>query len=63
MIDDDYDDGLRFDKDNVDVEDIDEDGDYKGVRIKFNAFLENARERVQLDVGFGDKITGGPVEI
>ena len=66
------DDGLRFDNgagdnvgggEDVDVEDIDEDGDYKGVRVKFNAYLENSRERVQLDVGFGDKIVGGPVEI
>lgn len=66
------DDGLRFDDgagddvgagERVDVEDIDEDGDYKGVRVKFNAYLENSRERVQLDVGFGDKIVGGPIEI
>lgn len=68
----DVDDGLRFDDgagdnvgtgEGVDVEDIDEDGDYKGVRVKFNAYLENSRERVQLDVGFGDKIVGGPIEI
>jgi predicted nucleotidyltransferase component of viral defense system len=58
-----YDDGLRFDSDSVEAENITEDGDYKGVRIKFNAFLENSRERIQLDIGFGDKITAGPVEI
>ncbi|MBE0538472.1 MAG: nucleotidyl transferase AbiEii/AbiGii toxin family protein [Ignavibacterium sp.] len=56
-------DGLRFDSDSVEAENITEDGDYKGVRIKFNAFLENSRERIQLDIGFGDTITGGPVEI
>lgn len=68
----DVDDGLRFDDgagdnvgvgEGVNVEDIDENGDYKGVRVKFNAYLENSRERVQLDVGFGDKIVGGPIEI
>ena len=58
-----YDDGLRFDSDSVDAENIVEDGDYQGVRIKFYAYLENSRERIQLDIGFGDKITAGPVEI
>jgi hypothetical protein len=58
-----YNDGLRFDSHSVEAENITEDGDYKGVRIKFNAFLENSRERMQLDIGFGDKITAGPVDI
>jgi len=57
------DDGLRFDSDSVEGENITEDGDYKGVRIKFYVFLENSRERMQLDIGFGDKITAGPIEI
>lgn len=56
-------DGLRFDSDSVEAESITEDGDYKGVRIKFYVFLENSRERMQLDIGFGDTITAGPVEI
>jgi hypothetical protein len=54
---------LRFDVDHIDSENIVEDGDYHGVRIKFNAYLENSRQRVQLDIGFGDKIEGGPIEI
>ncbi len=58
-----YEDGLRFDAAHIDSENIVEDGDYHGVRIKFNAYLENSKERVQLDIGFGDKITGGPIEI
>lgn len=57
------DDGLRFDSDSVKAENITEDGDYKGVRIKFYVFLEKSRERMQLDIGFGDKITAGPLEI
>ncbi len=56
-------DGLRFDSETVEAENITEDGDYKGVRIKFNVYLENSRERMQLDIGFGDTITAGPVEI
>lgn len=56
-------DGLRFDSDTVEAENIAEDGDYKGIRIKFYVFLENSKERMQLDIGFGDTITAGPVEI
>ncbi len=58
-----FEDGLRFDSDSVEAENITEDGDYKGVRIKVYVYLENSRERMQLDIGFGDKITAGPVEI
>ncbi len=57
------DDGLRFDPDSVEAENITDDGDYKGVRVKFYVYLENSRERMQLDIGFGDKITAGPIEI
>jgi len=57
------DDGLTFDDSSIEAEDIDHDGEYKGVRIKFYTFLEKSRERIQLDVGFGDKITSGPIEI
>lgn len=56
-----FEDGLRFD--SVEAEVIIENGDYKGVRVKFYAYLENTRERMQLDIGFGDVITAGPVEI
>jgi predicted nucleotidyltransferase component of viral defense system len=56
-------DGVFFDTASVEVENIVEDGDYHGVRIKFYAYMENSRERVQLDIGFGDKIASGPIEI
>lgn len=56
-------DGLRFEPDEIESENIVEDGDYHGVRIKFFAYLENTRERVQIDIGFGDKITAGPVDV
>lgn len=58
-----FDDGLRFDSDSIEAEYITEHGDYKGVRIKFYVYLENSRIRMQLDIGFGDTITAGPVEI
>lgn len=57
------DDGLTFDDSAIEAEDIDEDGEYKGVRVKFYAYLEKSKERLQLDIGYGDKITSGPVDI
>lgn len=56
-------DGVFFDSASVDAENIVEDVDYHGVRFKFYAYMENSRERVQLDIGFGDKIASGPIEI
>jgi len=58
-----YEDGLLFDNANVESEDIVEDEEYHGVRIKFYAYLEHSRERVQIDIGFGDRDIGGPIEI
>lgn len=58
-----YEDGVTFDDNSVEAENIVEDGDYHGIRIKFYAYMVNSRERVQLDIGFGDKMTSGPIEI
>ena len=58
-----FEDGLKFDTDSVEVENIVEDGDYNGIRVKFYANMENSKERVQLDIGFGDRMTSEPVEI
>lgn len=58
-----YEDGVTFDIKSIEAENIVEDGDYQGIRIKFYAYMENLRERVQLDIGFGDKLTSGPIEI
>jgi len=56
------DDGLRFDAGAVTAGRITEDADYEGVRVKFVAYLENARIPIQIDLGFGDVITPGTVE-
>ncbi len=58
-----FEDGLKFEVNSVVSEDIIESEDYPGVRIKFNTYLENSKERIQIDIGFGDSITDGPVEI
>ena len=56
------DDGLRFDPKTVKAERIKEDADYEGVRVTFTAFLEKAQIPIQIDIGFGDTITPGPVK-
>ena len=58
-----YKDGLIFDKKNIEVTDIIQDGEYHGVRVKINAKLGSIKERIQIDIGFGDKIIAGPLEI
>lgn len=56
------DDGVRFDRATVKVEKIKEDQDYEGLRVTFTGFMEAARLPVQIDIGFGDAITPGPIE-
>jgi hypothetical protein len=56
------DDGLIFKADTVAAEEISEDADYGGIRIKFLGYLEKARVPIQIDLGFGDVITPAPVE-
>lgn len=57
------DDGLIFDPKTVTAERISEDANYKGIRIKFAGYLENARIPIQIDLGFGDAITPAPLEM
>ena len=53
------DDGLLFDAETVNGEQIRLDAQYDGVRIRFAGSLGNARVSVQVDVGFADIITPG----
>lgn len=54
-------DGLAFDPQSVKVEDIREDAVYAGARVLIGTELAGARLRVQVDIGFGDAVTPGPV--
>jgi predicted nucleotidyltransferase component of viral defense system len=49
-------DGLVFDVEGMAGAVIKEDADYAGVRVTFQAYLQNARVPMQIDVGFGDVI-------
>ncbi|MFJ7680423.1 nucleotidyl transferase AbiEii/AbiGii toxin family protein [Peribacillus sp. NPDC097198] len=50
------DDAVVFDKDSIEVERIKEDADYEGVRLKVKCYIGTVRNRLQLDIGFGDII-------
>jgi len=56
-------DGLEFDPASVRAEVIVEDADYSGVRVTFQGTLGNARISMQLDIGFGDRVTPDPREV
>ena len=50
-------DGLEYEADSIEIEEIRENREYPGQRVKVNARLGNARIRIQIDVGFGDAVT------
>lgn len=56
------DDGLVFDADSVVVEEIRKDAGYTGARVTFRGELSGARCKTQVDIGFGDAVTPGPIE-
>jgi hypothetical protein len=51
------DDGIKFDPTSVQAEDIRDQMEYGGTRLKLNADLAGARIHLQVDIGFGDVIT------
>ncbi len=48
------DDGLQYDADSIRTDDIRDDQEYHGIRVRLLAFLGNARLPIQIDVGLGD---------
>jgi hypothetical protein len=56
-------DGLAFLPESVATAQIREEAAYPGTRVTLEARLENARIRVQVDIGFGDVVTPAPEEI
>ena len=57
------DDGMQYDPASVSIEEIREEARYGGLRVQLMGRLGNARCPVQLDVGYGDAVTPGPVEV
>lgn len=56
------DDGIVFDPASVTVEKIRKEAGYGGVRVVIAGELAMARCKTQIDVGFGDAVTPGPVD-
>lgn len=56
------DDGIRFDPVSVKAEEIRKDAGYAGARVVIAADIAKARCKTQIDVGFGDAVTPGPVD-
>jgi len=53
-------DGMSFDADSIEISVIREDTEYGGTRLVFNAYLGQARIRLQFDIGIGDSVTPAP---
>ena len=55
-------DGIVFDPASVRVEDIRKEAGYGGARVLITGELAKARCSAQVDIGFGDAVTPGPVQ-
>ncbi|MDP3354364.1 MAG: nucleotidyl transferase AbiEii/AbiGii toxin family protein [Polaromonas sp.] len=54
-------DGIRFDPASVIAQEIRKEAGYVGVRVFISGELAGARVKAQVDIGFGDAVTPGPV--
>ena len=57
------DDGLTFLTGDIQAEQIKEDDEYQGIRLRIDARLDTARIPLQIDVAFGDAITPSPQDV
>lgn len=56
-------DGLIFSTDTMNIENIAEDAKYSGVRVKVVCSLGNAKNLLNIDIGFGDIVIPRPIEM
>jgi hypothetical protein len=56
-----FEDGIRFDPASVTAQEIRKEAGYAGVRVFISGELAGARLKAQVDIGFGDAVTPGPV--
>lgn len=56
------DDGINFDPNSVIVDEIRKDAGYAGARVLITGEIARARCKTQIDIGFGDAVTPGPVD-
>jgi len=53
-------DGVVFDLENLEATEIVKEGNYKGTRLEFWAQLGQIKEKMQVDIGFGDIVIPAP---
>jgi predicted nucleotidyltransferase component of viral defense system len=58
-----HNDGLTFSIDTMTVENITEDANHNGIRVKIRGMLGNASNVISIDIGFGDIIIPKPIEM
>jgi predicted nucleotidyltransferase component of viral defense system len=56
-------DGITFEIEGLTADPIRGELEYGGVRVQTQAIIDGARIPIQIDIGFGDIITPGPIEI
>jgi len=56
------DDGITFDPESITAEDIRKEAGYACARVVISGELAKARCKTQIDIGFGDVVTPGPVQ-
>ena len=56
-------DGTVFDTDSIETKEINESRVYKGIRLHVTAQLDTVRQKIAMDIGFGDVIMPEPQEL
>lgn len=56
-------DGITFDPETITVEEIRKEAGYAGARVLIYAEINKARCKTQIDIGFGDAVVPGPVQL
>lgn len=56
-------DGVLFDTSSIETGEIVKEGNYRGVRLEFWATLGQIREKMQVDIGFGDVVVPHPISM
>lgn len=56
-------DGTVFDTDSIETKEINENRVYKGIRLHVTAQLDTVRQKIAMDIGFGDVIIPEPQEL
>lgn len=56
------DDGIIFLSESVTVDTIKKDGGYAGARVELFGELAKAKIKIQIDIGYGDAVTPGPID-